>query len=412
MNNNNDIKINNPIFNIGVMGVVSDGKSTLVEKLTSIKTQRHTQEKIRNITIKQGYANMKIWDKEGTFYTTNSDYISENKLVNFISFVDTPGHNSLINTLLASVNLMNGVIIVIAVDQPLSMKQQLLQHLCIVKLSKLDKIIICLNKIDLVKKQVVLERKNELDLLLKKYDIKPYIIIPTCFNKKIGLNYVINSIMTLFNPEERNENEGHPLFVISRSFDINRPGMTFDNIEGGVIGGTVLSGSFNINDNIEIRPGRISNIDGKISCNPIKTKIMSIKSDKIELETASSGSLIAFKTEIDPYYTKNDSLIGNVVGFSEKLPNIFININLDIEITTLFDYKFDIKNNDIITLQIGTRVIDGKIIKIGKTYNILLTKPTCISDKQHIIVCKNIDKVLRIVGDGFFNYKINKEYLL
>ena len=62
-----------PICNIGTLGSVSDGKSTLVEKLTGIKTQRHSSEKIRNITIKSGYANLKIWMNENNEYTTTND---------------------------------------------------------------------------------------------------------------------------------------------------------------------------------------------------------------------------------------------------------------------------------------------------------------------------------------------------
>ena len=50
-----------PIINIGMLGSVSDGKSTTVYSLTGIKTQRHSNEMKRNITIKPGYANMKIY---------------------------------------------------------------------------------------------------------------------------------------------------------------------------------------------------------------------------------------------------------------------------------------------------------------------------------------------------------------
>ena len=401
---------NQAIYSIGLLGSVSDGKTTLIHSLTGTKTQKHSNEKVRNITIKQGYANMKIWENDDGLYTTNSEHISDDKLINHISFVDCPGHHDLINTMLASTSLMNGAIVVISTDQVLSKKPQLIQHLAAIKLSKLDKIIICLNKIDLVKKQVILERKNELDILLKQYDIKPYIIIPTCFNKKIGLNHVINSIMTLFNPTEEVKETTESLFIISRSFDINKPGTNWKDINGGVIGGTILSGKFSINEDVEIRPGRVSkDVNGQFICNPIQTKILSIKSENTELIEASFGGLIAFKTDIDPFYCKNDGLLGNVVGVKGCMPNVYIDINLNIEITTLFDYKWVPKQNDIIILQIGTRVVEGKL---GKLNNIILTKPTCICDKQHIIICKNIDKSLKIVGEGMFDYKLNKKYLI
>ena len=183
---------NQPIINIGCLGSVSDGKSTLVEKLTNIKTQKHSNEKHRNITIKQGYANMKIWENNDDYYTTNSNIENYNNynLVNHISFVDCPGHQELIKTMLSSISLMDGAIVIIAVDQPLNNKPQLIQHLAAAKLSNIKNIIICMNKIDLVKKDILYQRKQELDILLEKYDIKPFIIIPTCFNKKIGLNKI------------------------------------------------------------------------------------------------------------------------------------------------------------------------------------------------------------------------------
>ena len=52
---------NQPTINVGMIGSVSNGKSSITEKLTSIKTQKHSSEKERNITIKLGYANAKIF---------------------------------------------------------------------------------------------------------------------------------------------------------------------------------------------------------------------------------------------------------------------------------------------------------------------------------------------------------------
>ncbi len=113
---------NQPLINIGCLGCVSDGKSTLIKCLTGIKTQRHSREKNENLSIKQGYANLKIYENE--------------KLINHISFVDCPGHQDLILTLLTSLCLMDGVIIVIAVNNPINTKQQLKHQLLAVKLLK------------------------------------------------------------------------------------------------------------------------------------------------------------------------------------------------------------------------------------------------------------------------------------
>jgi len=393
---------NQPIINIGCLGCVSDGKSTLIDKLTGIKTQKHSQEKVRNITIKQGYGNMKIWkdENDNKYHTTNSQYDNLNnlKLVNHISFIDCPGHNDYIKTLLGATSLMDGVIIVIAVDQPISNKQQLLQHLFITKIHKINKIIICLNKIDLVDKEVVLLRKKELDDLLVKYDITAHIIIPTCFNKMIGINNVINSIMDIFNPTYFIKNQNtNPLFRISRSFDINKPGTDWFNVNGGIIGGALINGTLNINDEIEIRPGIIN----KNTWTPIKTKIISIKSDTLNLDKVISGGLIALGTNIDPYYCKNDMLCGNVVGLLDLLPQVYTNININ---TIIIDHDWLPEVNNLLHLQIGTSSFDGNIISINNNiFNIELFKPVCITDNDNIIICFKINNNLKIVAQALLH---------
>lgn len=387
-----------PICNIGTLGSVSDGKSTLVEKLTGIKTQRHSSEKIRNITIKSGYANLKIWLTKNNEYTTY-DSPDNIKLVNHISIPDLAGHSAYITSMLSSLSLMDGAIIVIAVDQVLSNKPQLIQHLAAAKVSKLKKIIICMNKIDLVSKSILLERKKELDILLDKYDIKPYIIIPTCFNKNIGINYIINSIMELFNSEFYVERIlEKPLFIINRTFDINKPGTDWFDVSGGVLGGTLLTGKLKKGDEIEIRPGYNE---------PYITKILSIKTGDTELEEVLPGGLIGIRTDIDPFYCKNDKLIGNVAGLVGFLPEIYDEITVKITLIDIFDFKWSPSINDIVTLKIGTRICDAKLIEINNTkYKFQLYKSTCIKLDQHIIICKMFDKALKIVGECIFNYKI------
>ena len=381
-----------PILNIGCLGCVSDGKSTLINKITGIKTQKHSQEKIRNITIKQGYGNMKIWqDNESNYYTTNSDNDNYNdyKLVNHISFIDCPGHCDYINTMISSASMMNGVIIVISVDTPLHKKTQLLQHLFITQVNKIDKIIICLNKIDLVDKNIVQSRKEELDELLLKYNIKPFIIIPTSFNKMIGIKHIINSIMTLFNPTDlSNKYNDKPLFRISRSFDINKPGTDWNNVNGGIVGGTLIKGTLKINDEIEIRPGIISNN----KWNSIKTKIISIKSDNIKLDTIVSGGLVGIGTLIDSFYCKNDLLIGNIIGLVDNLPNVYTNIDILINIV---DTNLIINKNDTIILYIGTNSFNSTIITIDNNIlNLELTKPICIDNNDNIIICNKLNKII------------------
>ena len=398
-----------PIINIGCVGAVSDGKSTLVKETTGIVTPTHSKEKERNITINQGFGNMKIWKHNDNYVTTDSTVLSmdDYTLVNHISFVDCPGHQELIKTTLGALELMHGAIIVIAVDQPLTMKPQLMQHLAAVKLGSIDKIIICMNKIDLVTKEVLMRRKEELDILLRKYDIIPYTVIPTCFNKKIGLNHLIVAMMTLFNPTKLILNNDTGLFSISRTFDINKPGTHWADVMGGVVGGTLSSGQIKVGDTLEIRPGIISKTKTGMTWQPITINISSIKTDTTDLMFANPGGLVGLGTDLDPFYCKKNSLVGHVAGKPGMMPNVFTNISIRIIIIDMFGFTWEPKAKDNIILKIGTMMCNAKLIELNSKdmYKIELNNPVCIPDKSNLIICREIDKILRVVGQAKLNYE-------
>lgn len=417
---------NQPIINIGCLGSVSDGKSTLVEKLTGTKTQRHSSEKARNITKNQGYANMKIWSDTSTdgaclYHTTDTHPTTyknaggiDCELVNHISFVDCPGHQELIKIMLSSIALMDGAVIVVAVDKPLTEKPQLIQHLAAAKLGRIDKIIVCMNKIDLVSKELLLQRKQELDEMLEQYDIRPYAVIPTCFNKMIGMKYVLKAIMELFNPDNfKQRNSSAPLFRISRSFDINKPGTDWSEITGGVVGGSLGSGKIKAGDEIEIRPGIISSdMSGKKICIPIKTTVFSIKTDTTELDEIYPGGLIGIRTDVDPIYCKANYLTGNIAGLVGTLPNVFFQISVPIVTVNIFGFTWEPKVKDVVSIQIGTHMADATVKTIGPNVTFVFTEPVCIPDNQHIIICRTIDGILRIVAEGCVTYQTNTNCLL
>ena len=294
--------------------------------------------------------------------------------------------------MLSSISIMNGAILVIAVNSKLDSKPQLIQHLAAAKLGKLEKIVICLNKIDLVTKEELLERKQELDELLLKYDIKPFTIIPTSFTKNLGVDYLKKAIMLLFNPNEYLERKDNTIFRISRSFDINKPGTDWLNINGGVLGGSLISGLLKIGDEIEIKPGYKNTT--------LITKIVSLQTDNDKLDKVIPGGLIGIGTDLDPFYCKNDLLIGNILGLKGSLPNTVTEINIKYNLIDLFGFEWKPKLDDNVILQIGTQNIDAILINLEK--NIFkLSKGCCILKNEHIIICKNIGNILRIVGDGF-----------
>ena len=98
--------------------MLANGKSSLVKALTGIKTQKHSSEKERNITINIGYANSKIYqNSEGKYFTAPSDkdnLLNEDgssmKLVSNISMVDCPGHEAFMSNMISGSAVMDSYI--------------------------------------------------------------------------------------------------------------------------------------------------------------------------------------------------------------------------------------------------------------------------------------------------------------
>ena len=97
-------------FNIGLVGSVSNGKTTLVERLSSVNTKRHSSEMKEGRTVKLGYANLLMWKCFicNTIYTTGQK-VSKKECedcnnpctVEFeLSLVDAPGHSAFIKTMI------------------------------------------------------------------------------------------------------------------------------------------------------------------------------------------------------------------------------------------------------------------------------------------------------------------------
>jgi translation initiation factor 2 subunit 3 len=392
------------MINICTLGSVADGKSTMVKMLTGEKTQRDSRELIRNITINAGYSNLKIWNCiECNKKYSSGEIIKEydcnncnNKcvLIKHISFIDCPGHQELMSTMLSSVSIANFCIIIISVEKPLNEKPQLKQHLLAAKFANFKNIIICLNKCDLQTKTVVMYRYNELINLLNEYNIKYSIIIPTSFTNNCGINELIESIDKFTSIPIQNELK--TIFRITRTFDVNKPGTPYNLVKGGCIGGTLISGKLNINDEVEIRPG-IINLKNKTHV-PIITKIISCQTNNCDIDEINVGGLVSINTVIDPYYCKNNKMLcGHILGKVGELPQVYTTIKINF---TQIDTIWQPKNGDQIYLQIQNMSVEGRLTKFkNNIFTFDLLKPACIDEKLEILVCRKQPNIT-IVGYG------------
>jgi translation initiation factor 2 subunit 3 len=337
---------------------------------------------------------MKIYNNNGKLDSCNSNEELDGELIHHLSFVDCPGHYELIITMLSNIEVMDGIILVVSAAEKLSNKPQLLQHMQAIQIGNFENVIVLFNKLDLISKEIAIERKNELDLLLNNYNIKPKVIIPTAINLGIGKENILKAIMTYFPPNKGNKKDN--LFYITRSFNINKNNCNYKDLKGGVVGGSLLNGNFKVGDEIEIRPGVIENVNGNINCKPLISKITSLQSDTLKLDEISSGGLIGIGTNIDSQFTSNDYLSGNIVGIKGTLPKVYTKIKIDyMNINNNI-----INNNDLLYLQIGPMSCKSKFIN-NEFY---LEKPCCINERMLIIISKKINNKFNIVGYG--NLKI------
>jgi len=120
--------------------------------------------------------------------------------------------------------------------------------------------------------------------------------------------------------------------MIIRSFDVNKPGSEIDELKGGVVGGSILNGILKVGDVIEIRPGNFRRVDKKNQCIPIRSRIVQLKTENNQLLYAVPGGLIGVGLMVDPSLTRNDKLVGNLLGYPGKLPLIYMEIEIEFKL--------------------------------------------------------------------------------
>jgi translation initiation factor 2 subunit 3 len=354
-----------PLIIIGTQGRVANGKSSLIRSLTGINPMKFTKEAEKNMTIKLGYTNARFY-KCGTCpepwcYQVNQteciQCVNKTELKLNVSFVDSPGHNDLQATALSGASNMDFCLMVVAAD--CEQDPETNEHYKAIKILGLENSTIVLhNKIDLVTKEIALERWEKLK---EKYNVK--YILPICAQFGFGLNYLSQFLIeSIPNPINTRflEKISSPLKVsIIRSFDVNKPSTPVEKIVGAVVGGTIKTGSLKIGDKIRIIPGVVL-ANGQN--HPIEAYIESLKTDQTPLDIAYPGGLIGIGLSIDPTLSKEDRLVGNfIIGIDDNINKIFKTCTI-----TYTKYNsesnLDIKKGDNFVCMLGSI---KRIIKIN-----------------------------------------------
>ena len=376
------------MLNIGMVGHIDHGKTTLLAKLTGKFADTHSEELKRGITIKLGYAD-KILEK--------------NNKKRYISFVDCPGHEMLMATMLSGAALIDAAILVIAANE--GIKPQTREHLVALQAKKINKILIVQNKIDLVTKEQAIKNYKDIKEFVKGTIAENSQIIPVSAQQEINIEKIQDFLMEIEIPKR--DTESKPEFLIARSFDINRPGAKIDSLHGGVIAGILKKGKLKIGDEIEIKPGILEKQANQIHYKTIKTKIVSIYRGNYPIEEATPGGSLAFETELDNILTKADSLSGTIASAINSLPELSstlkLKFNLFPEVLGISEkVKVEnLKTNENIMLSINTTTTVGIIKRIkGNEVEFSLRIPIVPLKGDSIGIARNISGHWRLIGFG------------
>jgi len=399
-------------ISIGTLGHVDHGKTTLVSYLTGEWTDRHSDEIRRGISIRLGYAATTLMKckkcPEPDMYTTS--HLAEDgkckkcggalDVLREISFVDSPGHESLMATCLSGASLMDGAILVIAADEPCPMPQTA-EHLHALEIVGVEKIIIVQNKIELVSKEDAKKHYQQILDFVKGTIAEGAPIVPVSAVFGANTDLLIKTIEEVIPTPDRDD-EALPKMFVARSFDINRPGTSPEKMQGGVVGGSIVQGKLKIGDEIEIAPGSKAEKGFK----PIKAKIVSLLSGSgNSIEEAFPGGLIGVGTALDPASTRADRLVGNVVGRVGKMPKIFDKLMLTpilMQRVVGMESKKEVENlrlNEPMMLVVGTAPTVGVITRLhGDEIELALKRPVVAEKGQRIAIGRRVENKWRLIG--------------
>ncbi|KJE94009.1 translation initiation factor 2 gamma subunit [Capsaspora owczarzaki ATCC 30864] len=424
-----DVLSRQATVNIGTIGHVAHGKSTVVKAISGVQTVRFKNELERNITIKLGYANAKIYKCDNPACPRPGNYrsASSNKeddlpcerlgcsgrfrILRHVSFVDCPGHDILMATMLNGAAVMDAALLLIAGNESCP-QPQTSEHLAAIEIMKLKHIIILQNKIDLVREAQALEQHQEILKFVDGTVAQGAPIIPISAQLKYNIDCVCEYIANKI-PIPVRDFTAAPRLIVIRSFDVNKPGAEVDDLKGGVAGGSILVGVLKAGQEIEVRPGIVAkNDEGRLKCTPIFSRVVSLFAEQNELQYAVPGGLIGVGTKIDPTLCRADRLVGQVLGSVGALPEIYTELEISyfllrrlLGVRTEGDKKQakvqKLTKGEVLMVNIGSLSTGGRVVAVkADLAKIALTQPVCTESGEKIALSRRVEKHWRLIGWG------------
>ncbi len=399
-----------PCVNIGTAGHVDHGKTTLIQALTGSWTSVHSQELKRGITIRVGYSDAAFYKckacEDPLCYSTApkcGNCGGESELSRVVSFVDSPGHESLMANMLSGSALMDGALLVVAANEKVP-RPQTKEHLLALETLGMQQIVVVQNKVDLLTYKEAMANYQDIAKFVRGTNAAKSPIVPVSAQSSLNVDALIGAIEGTIKTPELDESKESIMHVL-RSFDINKPGTGIGDMKGGVIGGSLTQGAFNVGDEIEIKPGIVN--EKNKGYEPLHTEITSLGTAAGIVDSVKPGGLVAIGTRLDPAMTRSDSFIGSVIGRPGTLPDNSVRVELGV---SLFDSAVGavedtkvapIQAGELLRLNIGTAPILGQVSKAkAGSVEIELRRPACIFEGGNVAISRRIADRWRLIGAG------------
>ncbi len=222
---------------IGTAGHIDHGKTALVRALTGIDTDRLKEEKARGITIELGFAYQPLDAQQPDGPR--------------VGFVDMPGHERFIHTMLAGATGIGLALLVVAADD--GVMPQTREHLQILQLLHLKQGAVALTKIDVVSAERVAEVRQQLNELLAGTFLATAPVFACSAHSGAGMAELRDHLYQAArawharrDAERSAQANRHFRLAVDRSFSIEG--------RGTIVTGTVHDGLVSVGDTVQILP--------------------------------------------------------------------------------------------------------------------------------------------------------------
>ena len=211
---------------VGLAGHIDHGKTALVKALTGVVGDRLKDEKTRGITIDLGFAYM----------PTRSGRP--------IGFIDVPGHERFVHTMLAGAGGVDFALLTIAVDD--GVMPQTLEHLAILDLLGIDRGAVVLTKADLASPESIESLARQAKAMIAATTLARAEVLTVSALTGAGVE-ALRAHLERAAVAVRDGTAGKRFrLAVDRVFTLSGVGV--------VATGTVLSGSVNLGDRIQLSP--------------------------------------------------------------------------------------------------------------------------------------------------------------